>query len=97
MEDEGDELLRNKNNDSGLTNVTKAKIETRNSNPASSGLPPLPPDWSMQRLPNSGRILFVDNGNQVTTWIDPRTGNLQMERLRKSWDFLWNLHLHHCP
>ena len=52
MEDEGDELLRNKNNDSGLTNVTKAKIETRNSNPASSGLPPLPPDWSMQRLPN---------------------------------------------
>ena len=22
----------------------------------------------------SGRILFVDNGNQVTTWIDPRTG-----------------------
>ena len=52
MEDEGDELLRNKNNDSGLINVTKAKIETRNSNPASLGLPPLPPDWSMQRLPN---------------------------------------------
>ena len=22
----------------------------------------------------SGRILFVDNGNQITTWIDPRTG-----------------------
>ena len=37
-------------------------------------MPPLPPEWSMQKLPNSGRILFVDNGNQVTTWIDPRTG-----------------------
>ena len=27
----------------------------------------------MQARP-SGRILFVDNANQVTTWIDPRTG-----------------------
>lgn len=34
---------------------------------------PLPLGWAMQRLP-SGRILFVDNKNQVTTWIDPRTG-----------------------
>ena len=55
MEDEGDELLRNKNNDSGTNNVTKAKIETTNPSSntnAASGLPPLPPDWSMQRLPN---------------------------------------------
>ena len=33
----------------------------------------LPSGWAMQARP-SGRILFVDNTNQVTTWIDPRTG-----------------------
>ena len=33
----------------------------------------LPDNWSMQLMKN-GRVLFVDNANQVTTWIDPRTG-----------------------
>ena len=26
------------------------------------------------QLMNSGRTLFIDNKNQLTTWIDPRTG-----------------------
>ena len=55
----------------GGNNQASEKVEGA---AASKNLPPLPPDWSMQKLPNSGRILFVDNGNQVTTWIDPRTG-----------------------
>ncbi len=33
----------------------------------------LPPGWTMQLMRN-GRTLFIDNANQVTTWIDPRTG-----------------------
>ncbi len=33
----------------------------------------LPPGWTMQLMRN-GRTLFIDNSNQVTTWIDPRTG-----------------------
>ena len=33
----------------------------------------LPSGWEMRKHP-SGRILFVDNKNQDTTWIDPRTG-----------------------
>jgi hypothetical protein len=34
---------------------------------------PLPAGWEMRKHP-SGRVLFVDNKNQDTTWIDPRTG-----------------------
>lgn len=33
----------------------------------------LPPGWTVQRL-HSGQSLFVDNHNQETTLIDPRTG-----------------------
>nr|XP_040575380.1 protein unc-79 homolog [Lepeophtheirus salmonis] len=33
----------------------------------------LPEGWAMQ-LMHSGRTLFIDNANQTTTWIDPRTG-----------------------
>eukprot|EP00094_Tigriopus_californicus_P000131 TCALIF_00127-PA protein Name:"Similar to UNC79 Protein unc-79 homolog (Homo sapiens)" AED:0.02 eAED:0.04 QI:0/0/0/0.66/0.5/0.33/3/0/2591 len=33
----------------------------------------LPAGWAMQ-LMSSGRTLFIDNTNQLTTWIDPRTG-----------------------
>ena len=33
----------------------------------------LPPGWTMQLMRN-GRTLFIDNTNQITTWIDPRTG-----------------------
>lgn len=43
---------------------------------------PLPSGWGMQRLP-SGRILFVDNKNQLTTWIDPRLE--QKRNLKPPW------------
>ena len=50
------------------------EIETKDSETKPPSPPKtLPSGWGMQKLP-SGRILFVDNGNQVTTWIDPRTG-----------------------
>jgi hypothetical protein len=32
----------------------------------------LPPGWTMQVMDN-GKILYVDNNNQITTWTDPRT------------------------
>jgi hypothetical protein len=31
----------------------------------------LPPGWTMQVMEN-GKILYVDNNNQITTWADPR-------------------------
>ena len=34
----------------------------------------LPEGWAMQVIPSSGRTLFIDNRNQETTYIDPRTG-----------------------
>ena len=33
----------------------------------------LPAGWAMQLMRN-GRTLFIDNANQSTTWVDPRTG-----------------------
>ena len=32
----------------------------------------LPPGWTMQVMDN-GKILYVDNNNQMTSWTDPRT------------------------
>ena len=56
-------------------NESDSASESEVKEPEKSKSPPksLPAGWAMQKLP-SGRILFVDNSNQVTTWIDPRTG-----------------------
>ena len=35
----------------------------------------LPEGWAMQVM-SSGRTLFIDMGNQDTTFIDPRTGKV---------------------
>ena len=42
----------------------------------------LPEGWAMQMM-SSGRTLFIDMRNQVTTLIDPRTGKLSDIKVNK--------------
>ena len=60
-------------NESGQESSSESEVAEVPEEPKKSPPKSLPTGWAMQRLP-SGRILFVDNSNQVTTWIDPRTG-----------------------